>query len=146
MKNIAIISILSFVLLSACKSGGNEPVVINEFILNGNQTTLLETDYRISSENIYFNSKSLEKFFNLTVKDIVPERQLGLCRDDLCIPIEVNPDDIHTAFKENDTYYIPIVKILENLGEEVSWNAEELNLTVTMKDKKGGLMPSKQHK
>ncbi|MFC1493515.1 hypothetical protein ACFL6O_06090 [candidate division KSB1 bacterium] len=138
MKNYYFFSLLSVLIFFACAGGNNEAAMINEFVLNGTATSLTDNEYRIRSGNIYFESKSLEKYLNVTVKDIVPERQLGLCRDDLCIPIEVNNDDVNAAFKDNDSYYIPIVKILENLGEDVSWNSEELSLEVTLKAKLDG--------
>ncbi|MCP4727702.1 MAG: hypothetical protein GY863_21865 [bacterium] len=138
MKNYFLPSILSALILFACAGENNETTLISKFLLNGTETSISDSEYKIRSGNIYFESKSLEKHFNVIAKEIVPQRQLGLCRDDLCIPIEVNNDDVNSAFKENDTYYIPIVKLLENLGEDVSWNDKELSLVVEMKKNFGG--------
>ena len=36
---------------------------------------------------------NIEKYFELEFKDIIPGRQIGMCRADLCIPFEIGEND-----------------------------------------------------
>lgn len=132
------IIIVSFVSLFALMcSGQKESIMVESFTLNGTEITLTQKDYRIQNETVYLSVPALEAHLDLEYKEIDPQgRQIGICRADLCIPVYVG-DGIDQAFKEDDTYYVPVVDLIMHLGDEAIWDMD--NRTLKLKVSEPGI-------
>lgn len=116
MKKTYIVFSLISLLLVAC-SGQKESVMLESFKINGKTVAIMQEEYKIRDDTVYLSVPALEKHFKLTFKDLLPGRQIGICSEDICVTVEVGDKDKSKAFRENDTYYIPIVQLMHNFGD-----------------------------
>ncbi|MFC1513934.1 hypothetical protein ACFL5P_02880 [candidate division KSB1 bacterium] len=136
-KLLIFVSLLSFSIL-ACKAGEGTKNSVT-FKLNGSEVSLAASEYEIKNDIIYFSTKALEKHFELEFKELFPGKQIGMCRDDLCIPVDVGEADKMTAYKNGQDYYVPLVSLFNDLGDQANWNAEDFTLDVTIAVDEGGI-------
>jgi len=137
MKKTYIVFGLISLLLVAC-SGQKESVMLESFKINGKTVAIMQDEYKIRDDTVYLSVPALEKHFKLTFKDILPGRQIGICSEDLCVTVEVGDKDKSKAFRENDTYYIPIVQLMHNFGDSAEWDPVKRTLEVTVKKHNSG--------
>lgn len=135
MKKLGITLLFSMFIFIAC--GGNDSgPIIESFTLNDNKEVLVPGDYMVKAEVLYFAGHVLENKFKLTFKDLVPGRKIGVCRDDICIPFDVGAKYKNAVLKVDDTYFVPIERLMLNLGEDVDWDYSTLSLNINIAESK----------
>ena len=136
-KSRTIIGFISLILF-AC-SGQKEPITLDSLTINGRVVMLSREEYRIRNDNVYLSVPALEKHFNLIFKEIDPQgRQIGICRADLCVPVEVGKEK-GMAFQEDNSYYVPIVDLMNDFGDSAEWDVENHTLKVTVEETDAGI-------
>ena len=138
MKRILMLIGLVSLVLGACSSP-QDTVPSVSFTLNGANVTLAQSDYTLANDVVYFSVPALEKYFELEFKDIIPGRQIGICRADLCIPFEVGENDQNKAFSSSGTYFVPILYLMLALGDNADWDAPHRALNVDIRNTEDAL-------
>ena len=124
-------------------SGQRESALINSFRINEKTVQITGDEYRFQNEILYLSVPALEKHLSLTFKEIDPQgRQIGICREDLCVPVYVG-DKPDNAFKDDKTYFVPIVDLMYHFGDEAEWDADTRSLTITVEESNAGYSPIK---
>jgi len=131
-------AVLAGVLIFSC--GSREPAPeINSFTCNGEAVPPGVTDYRILNGTVYLAASTLEQCLKLELKILVPDVQIGICTEDLCIAFPLDRDDRNAAFFEDGAYYIPVKRLMEQLGGAALWDPAQKSLAVTLAPAKTGL-------
>ena len=131
-KLIFAVSVVS--LFGSMCSGQKESITVESFTLNGTAITLTQKDYRIQNDTVYLSISALETHLDLVYKEIDPQgRQIGICREDLCIPVYVGKEK-DQAFKEGDTYFVPVVDLIMHLGDEANWDMDKRTLELNISE------------
>lgn len=115
--------------IGACSSP-QDTVPSVSFTMNGANVTLAQSEYTLANDVVYFSVPALEKYFELEFKDIIPGRQIGMCRADLCIPFEVGENDKNKAFNSDGNYFVPVLYLMLALGDDADWDASHRALNV----------------
>jgi len=132
IRNFLISISLISMFFTAC--GSQEPgPQIESFVFNGEKIALTEADFRIMNDAVYLATTLLDKHMHLKLEELVPGMQIGICTDELCIPFALDKSDPQAAFKEGETFFIPIVTLMESLGSTALWNPESKTLNVAYK-------------
>ncbi len=131
MKQLIVLFGLAGVIFGAC-SQTNNSVPLESFTMNGENITIASDEYSIANGVIYFAVPALESYFGLEFKDIIPGRQIGMCRADLCIPFEIGDNDPNKAYESSGTYFVPVPYLMLALGDEADWDAENRVLNVNI--------------
>ncbi len=131
-KNILRLALLLLIFAFTFCSTSDESPKLNSFSINGTVKEMNTGEYKIQSGQVYLSMGVLEKHFELSFKDIVPGRQIGICRDDLCIPFMVQKGNQDAAFKDGNEYFIPATALLEKLGGEAIWDEATLKLDIKL--------------
>lgn len=115
-------------------SGQKESITVESFTLNGTEIMLNQKEYRIQNDTVYLSVPALEAHLDLVYKEIDPlGRQIGICRADLCIPVYVGKEK-DQAFKEGDTYFVPVVDLIMHLGDEANWDMNKRTLELNISE------------
>lgn len=132
LRNLLLtISVIS-ILITACGSREQDSP-IESFVFNGETIELTAADFRIANDTVYLATTLLDKHMHLKLQELVPGMQIGICTDELCIPFALDKSDPQAAFKEGETFFIPIVTLMESLGSDALWNPDSKTLNVAYK-------------
>ena len=74
----------------------------------------------------FISAAVLKDHLSLTLKELVPDRQIGICQEDRCIPYMLG-DGPNMAWQGNEEYYIPIGHLLDALGG-TAWREGETHI------------------
>ena len=84
-------------------------------VFNGNPVRIRENSIVLRHDITFISAAVLETHLSLTLKELVPDRQIGICQEDRCIPYMLG-DGPNMAWQGNEEYYIPIGHLLDALG------------------------------
>ncbi len=128
----ATLTYLLFLSLMACGQQKSS-FEIDSLFFNGEELPVTGDDYRYRNETVYLATTLLDKHMHLELQELVPDEQIGICTDELCIPYALDSADSEAAYKEGEFYYIPIVNLMESLGSKAVWDNGTKRLTISYK-------------
>ena len=84
-------------------------------VINDTPARIRENSVVLRHDIPYVSAAALEAQLGLTMKELVPDRQIGICREDRCIPYMLG-DSPDMAWQENCAVYVPVGHLLDALG------------------------------
>lgn len=118
---------------AACSGGDSEPVL--SVTLDGKSFPVSKDGYIIENSVVYLSANTLENQFGFEVKEIVESKQIGICRDDLCIPFLIGKEDISKALFTGNQYFVPAVRLMKSLGEKAEFDPVLRKLVISTSTK-----------
>ena len=113
--------ILLFLFLFFC---GKNLHSISQITINDKLIPLDDKHIIIYYDSLYFSGTFLMKFMNLEVKELVKGEQLGICRNELCIPFILNRKE-REAVSISKEYYFQVEILSRSLNWKYEWEKEE---------------------
>ncbi len=114
----------------ACMSvaSANGPAEVTVF--ERSSRTLTNTRLILVDDNPYLPVKMLVEQFDLESKTL-PNDQVGICRDDRCVPFSTGSgkDDLRT---EGGKTYVPVERLVKGLGGTHVWDATSQTLLMDL--------------
>jgi len=105
---------------------------LESFSFNGKKIAVSSPDYRDHNQTIYLSGSILREHMNLELKELMPGELISVCTDELCINFGLNKDDKNSAFKEGETFFIPVEMLISELGGTVVWEPDKNNLQIKL--------------
>ena len=141
LRKQLLILLSSLFLIAACGEKASENFSIETFTFNGSNVDITDADYRHANERIYLATSFLDKQMHLKLQVLVPDVQIGICLDELCIPFSLydhkNEQDEAkiegAAFQEGEQFYIPVDDLMESLGSTSTWDESAKELAIVYK-------------
>lgn len=129
-KQMLYLSVIIVISVFSCESQG-KPAELTLFKFNGKEIAFTSSDYKIHNGTIYLTTEMLEIHMQLETKELVPGKQIGMCTEDLCIPFSLDKSDKTAAFKENESLFVPVETLMEQLSSKAKWDPEKRTLEMT---------------